>query len=334
MAEEPARVGPRMKRFGRSVCIGKFLPPHRGHKLLIDTAQENSDRVVVIVCEKSTDPIPGQLRAAWLREIHPQAEVMVIDDHYEADDDSELWGRLTIGWLGGAPDAVFTSEDYGHTYARAMGCVHVQVDRARERVPCSGTAVRRDPFAQWEFLEPAVRAWFVKRVCIVGAESTGTTTLARALAEKLGTVWVPEYGREYSADKQARGDTVWNSEEFVAIAKEQNRREDAAAREAKRILICDTNSFATILWHRRYMEGESPAVEQVAAQGHCDLYFLTGDEIPFVQDGLRDGEHLRHTMHQWFVDALEGQAVPWYLVAGSPAERVEMAARVIEERFG
>ncbi len=320
-----------MKRFRRSVCIGKFLPPHRGHKLLIDTAQEQSEQVVVFVCEKASDPIPGELRVAWLREIHPAADVRLIDDHYDADDDSELWGRLTIGWLGGAPDAVFTSEDYGHTYAQAMGCAHVQVDKARQRVPCSGTVIRRDPHAHWEFLEPPVRGWFAKRVCVLGAESTGTTTLAEALAARLGTVWVAEYGREYSEIKQQRGETVWRSDEFVEIAEEQNRREDAGARLANHIVVCDTNSFATTLWHRRYMGSENPAVAEIAARNACDLYLLTGDEIPFVQDGLRDGEHIRHEMHRWFVAALEAQSVPWRLISGSREERVEKAMRMIGE---
>lgn len=322
-----------MKKFGLSVCIGKFLPPHRGHKLLIDTAQEQSEHVVVIVCEKSTDPIPGELRARWLREIHPPAEVRLIDDHYDADDDSELWSRLTIGWLDRAPDAVFTSEDYGHTYARALGCVHVQVDQAREREPCSGTAIRRDPFGHWQFLEPPVREWFARRVCVLGAESTGTTTLAQALAEALNTVWVREYGREYSEQKLQRGETAWDSAEFAVIATEQNRRENAAAREANRVLICDTNSFATTLWHRRYMGRHSPEVAAIASEVPCHLYLLTGDEIPFIQDGLRDGEHLRHEMHRWFVEALGAQSVPWHLVAGSPKERLKQAVDHHQQAF-
>lgn len=321
-----------MKRFGHSVCIGKFLPPHRGHKLLIDTAQEQSDHISVFVCERPTDPYPGALRAGWLREIHPQADVRVIDDCYP-DDDSALWARLTINWLGRVPDAAFTSEDYGHAWAREMGCTHVQVDKARTRVPCSGTAIRRDPYGYWEFLEPPVRAWFVKRVCVLGAESTGTTTLACSLAEKLQTRWVAEYGREYSELKFQREESLWRSEEFAAIAAEQNRREEAAAREANRVLVCDTNSFATTLWHRRYMGVWSADVARVAAEVHCDFYLLTGDEIPFVQDGLRDGEHIRHEMHGWFVEALTSQSVPWRLVTGSHQERMALAERAIAELF-
>jgi len=314
------------------LVIGKFYPPHRGHKLLVDTATQQSRRTVVIVCAKPTDSIPGELRGRWLQEIHPTAEVMVIDDRYD-ENDSRVWAENTLRWLGRAPDAVFTSEDYGDGYSALMGSKHILVDRARNRVKISGTAIRRDPFANWEYLEPPVRAWFAKRICVLGAESTGTTTLAAALAEQLETVWVKEFGREYSEKKLVEKDQVWRTEEFVHIAEEQSRREDAAARRANRVLICDTNSFATVLWHRRYMGSDSAAVGQIAERGRCDLYLLTGDEIPFVQDGLRDGEHIRHEMHTWFEQALAKQKVPWTIVRGTPAERLTQAQAAILELF-
>jgi NadR type nicotinamide-nucleotide adenylyltransferase len=310
--------------FGLGVVIGKFLPPHRGHRFLIETALSRCERVVVIVCGKPADPVPPDLRAGWLRELLPAAEVLLIDDRYD-ENDSRVWAENTVRWLGRAPDAVFTSEDYGDRYAAYLGCVHVRVDQARMTVPCSGTAVRADPFAMWDFIDPPVRGWFAKRVVIVGAESTGTTTLATDLAAALGTNWVAEYGREYSALKQARGENGWHSDEFLEIAREQTRREDLAAREANRVLVCDTNAFATVLWHRRYLGADDPRLIAFAESCRADLYLLTGDEIPFVQDGLRDGEHLRHVMHGWFEEALAAQAVPWRLVRGSRRERLDQA---------
>jgi HTH-type transcriptional repressor of NAD biosynthesis genes len=315
--------------FASAVVIGKFYPPHRGHKLLIDTALAQSRRVYVIVCAKPTDTIPGELRGTWLREIHPTADVMVIDDRYDAND-TAVWAKNTIRWLGQAPEAVFTSEDYGDPYARLMGATHVSVDRARREVPCSATMIRANPYANWQFLEPPVRGWYAKRVCVLGAESTGTTTLAAALAEHFDTVWTPEFGREYSALKQARGETDWTTDEFVAIAAEQNRREDAAAREANRVLIGDTNAFATILWHRRYMGFDSESVREAATNTKCDLYLLTGDEIPFVQDGLRDGEAIRHAMHAWFEAALSNQPVLWQLLRGAHQDRLEAATLAVQ----
>jgi HTH-type transcriptional regulator, transcriptional repressor of NAD biosynthesis genes len=316
-----------MKR-GLGVVIGKFYPPHRGHKLLIDTATEQSEQTVVIVCAKPTDSISGDVRGRWLQEMHPKAEIMVIDDRYD-ENDSRVWAENTVRWLGRAPDTVFTSEAYGEPYAALMGARHVSVDPFRKRVRISGTEVRQDPYANWDFIEPPVRGWFAKRVCVLGAESTGTTTLARALAEWLQTVWVEEYGREYSEVKLANNDPAWRTDEFALIATEQARREDAAARQANRVLICDTNAFATVLWHRRYVSSHSQGVEEIARRGRCDLYLLTGDEIPFVQDGLRDGEHIRHEMHLWFEEALATQAAPWHVVRGSHEERMQESVRLV-----
>ncbi|MFO1512392.1 MAG: AAA family ATPase [Verrucomicrobiota bacterium] len=317
---------------GLGLVIGKFYPPHRGHKLLIDSATARSEQTVVIVCAKPSDTIPGELRGQWLREIHPAARVMVIDDRYD-ENDSRVWAENTVRWLGRAPDAVFTSEDYGDRYAALMGCKHISVDKPRGQVPISGTAVRSDPYAHWDFIEPPVRGWFAKRVCVLGAESTGTTTLAKALAEHFQTAWVVEYGREYSEVKLAKNDPDWRTEEFTLIAGEQARREDATARQANRVLICDTNAFATGLWHRRYMGRHSPAVTGIAQRGRCDLYLLTGDEIPFVQDGLRDGEHIRHEMHRWFEEALAAQSVPWHVLRGSHQERMAEAIRLTQSLF-
>jgi NadR type nicotinamide-nucleotide adenylyltransferase len=314
------------------LVIGKLYPPHHGHKLLIDAATEQSTRTVVIVCAKPTDLIPGELRGKWLREIHPTAEVMVIDDRYD-ENDSRVWAENTIRWLGRPPDVVFTSEDYGDRYCELMGSRHISVDKPRVRIPISGTAVRKDPFANWDFIEPPVRGWFAKRVCVLGAESTGTTTLARALAAHFQSAWVAEYGREYSQRKLAANENEWGTHEFTHIATEQARREDEAARLANRVLICDTNAFATMLWHRRYMRSHSLAVEEIARRSRCDLYLLTGDEIPFVQDGLRDGEHLRHDMHRWFEETLSAQSVPWHILRGAHEKRMADAIRLISSLF-
>ena len=240
-----------MKPFRTGVAIGKFLPPHKGHHFLIETASAQTERLYVIVCEHPDQEMPGEVRAACLREVHPDAEVIVVDDVVDADD-SAGWAEYTCRVLGFHPEAAFTSEDYGQAWAAAMGARHVLVDRHRARVPCSGTMVRADPLGHLEWLSPFMRALYVRRVCVLGAESTGTTTLASALARHYGTDLVSEYGREYTAMKWKDGYTTdWRSEELLAIATEQSRREDLAARSADRVLICDTDAFATGIWHRR-----------------------------------------------------------------------------------
>jgi HTH-type transcriptional repressor of NAD biosynthesis genes len=318
-----------VKRFRTGVVVGKFWPPHLGHHHLIDVAAAQCDRLTVIVAERSDQDLPGEIRAACLREMHPAAEVIVVDDN--VTDDSASWAEYTCRILGQVPEAAFTSEDYGEPWARAMGAHHVSVDRGRRVVACSGRMIRADPLGHLAFLSPFMRAVYVRRVAVVGAESTGTTTLALALAAHYRTDYVPEYGREYSAAKWRDGYTAaWETSEFTAIAAEQARREDDAARTADRVVICDTDVFATTVWHRRYMGRRSPDVETMAAERRADLYLLTGDEIPFVQDGLRDGEHVRSDMHRMFVAELELTRRWWRLVTGSPEQRLRQAVGYVD----
>jgi len=317
----------------RGLVIGKFYPPHRGHKFLIETALRAVDHLDVLICVLANQTIPGDLRQRWLQEIHPGANVMQIEDIGD-DDNSEVWAAYTKTILGKAPDFVFTSEDYGDAYARFLGCKHIPVDRDRQHAPISGTRVRSNPFAHWDFLEPCVRAHFVRRVCVVGAESTGTTTLAQELADRYKTVWVPEYGREYCEKLAAAGVDLWsyrwNSTEFTHIARAQVELDRKMAREANRLLISDTDAFATSIWHERYMRSRSSEVDAIAVSHPPSLYLLTDCDIPFVQDGLRDGETIRKWMTDRFEDKLDQQRVPWMKVSGSRAQRLDSAIQRIE----
>lgn len=318
--------------FTHSLVIGKFYPPHRGHKYLIETAVARSEEVTVIVCWKDGQSISGIERAKWIETIHPTVHVKLLDDNRLTDDDSAGWAKNTLTILGFTPDAVFTSEAYGDAYASHMGCIHVLVDKDRTHIPISATLVRSDPVKYAGFLEPNVRAYFAKRVCVVGAESTGTTTLAEDLARHYQTVWVPEYGRFYSAGKlYGDSNATWRSDEFTYIAKAQAQLEDTLAESSNGLVICDTDPFATSIWHERYMETRSNAVEKIADSRHYDMYLLTGDEIPFVQDGLRDGEHIRHEMHQTFIKRLKDTKRPYRLLTGSREERLRAAIIIIDQ---
>jgi len=313
------------------VVIGKFHPPHRGHLHLIRAALAGADEVTVIVCEREDQVIPGALRAAWLREMAPRAIVLVVPDALPADD-SRAWAGYTRAILGYAPEVVFTSETYGDAYARFLGARHVLVDLERRTVPVSATMIRRDPLRHGEYLEPCVRAHFARRVCVLGAESSGTTTLAIALAAHYRTAWVPEFGRSYYEAKQhLPGSMGWDEREFAFIAAEQNRVEDALARRCNRLLVCDTDAFATRLWQERYQGFISPEVVSAGEGRRMDLYLLTDCAIPFVQDGTRDGEPLRERMQGRFEEELRATGRPYLLLAGKHGERLDRAVAACDE---
>ena len=173
------------------------------------------------------------------------------------------------------------------------------------------------------------------RVCVVGAESTGTTTLARELAEHYHTVWVPEFGRLYTERLKEGGINTfvyhWKTEEFVHIAKQQHKHEDRLAKQANRILVCDTDALATAIWHQRYVGTWSEEVEAIANRRRYDLYLLTDFDIPFEHDGVRDGQQIRPWMTQRFTEELTKRGCRWILLKGSREERLQKAIDEVDK---
>ena len=321
-----------MLRLG--VTVGKFYPPHRGHKRLIQFAQSRCDQLVVIVGSRPGEDPPADVRITWLRQIHPGVRFERVDDVYP--EDPNIWATVAIRVLGRAPDVAFTGDSYGAAWAQAMGCDFEMIDRTTDGDSCTGTTVRADPMGSWECLEPCVRAYYVRRVCAVGAESTGTTTIARDLADHYQTVWIPEYGREYYEGRGTRADAdrPWTSDEFIHIAEEQARREDLGAQAADRVLICDTDPFATELWHERYVGAQSAEVAAIAAGRKYGPYLLTGIDMPFIQDGFRDGETIREWMHGRFLEELENRGKSYLVLEGDRHTRLSCAIEHVDELLG
>lgn len=315
--------------------VGKFYPPHAGHHFLIETAREQVDDLTIIVVEHDGEKPTGEERERWLREAFPNDTVILVPDIND-DDNSEAWAEYTIDVLGEVPQVVFTSEEYGEKWAKHMGSKHVLVDMPRETYRVSGTNVRSNPYENWQYLDKNVRAYYAKRVCVLGAESTGTTTLTEALARQYETTWVPEYGRTYTYGKVTANEegSQWNTQDFVFIAEQQNLQEDQMAKYANKILFCDTNSFATAVWHERYMDGWSEEVAETFKGRKYDLYIVTDVDIPFVQDGIRDGEHIRKKMHKRFIELLEDYGQPYIIASGSVEERLALAVKHCNRLLG
>lgn len=315
---------------GHGLVLGKFYPFHSGHSHLIRQAQRVSDRVTVQVLGASVESIPLDVRADWIRESHPGVRVVAAMDDAPVDFQSDAaWDEhmAVIDALLDEPvDTVFSCDAYGGELARRLDARWVRIDEGRRINPVSGTAIRADVAGNWQELAPAVRAWLTARVVVLGAESTGSTTLAEALAERLGTLWVPEYGREHSEIREGGLTAPWRSDEFDLIVDRQIALEERALRQVPvPVLVCDTDVLATALWHERYVGSVAPRLQEAAAAHPPLLYVLTGDEIPFEQDGMRDGEHIRHDMQQRFRDVLAACGVPWLEVRGDVPTRVDAA---------
>lgn len=343
-----------------ALVLGKFYPPHAGHVHLLKTALATHDHVVVLCLGATFDTHRPERR---LRALLEDARAAGLDtariigragfDHTPFDlTNPAVWSahlHVFRGFLAGCPalDTVVSSEAYGPELADRLGVPHVACDPGRSTVPTSGTEIRADPIRAWSTLGPGTRRMLTTRIVVLGAESTGTTAVSAGLAARLrarGDAWaqtrlVEEFGRTVTERKQRMATTgvgplplsvEWTSADFSEIATTQAWLEEEGAALGGPALVCDTDAFATPVWERRYL-GPSARL-QPSELGCGDVYLVTHHEgVPFVQDGMRDGEHLRSAMTEEFVRQLIAHQRPFSVLTGTLEQRIRLAERITDQ---
>jgi nicotinamide riboside kinase len=169
------------------------------------------------------------------------------------------------------------------------------------------------------------------KIALLGAESTGKTELAQALAahyraQGVEAVAVPEVLREWCA----REGRTPRPEEQLPIAQEQERRVDEAAARG-RIVIADTTALMVAIYSAMLFEDGTLYRFALERQRGYDHTLLTGLDLPWVADGLqRDGPHVREPVDELLREALARAGVPYRVVYGSGAQRLASALAAID----
>lgn len=358
-----------MGRYAHGLVIGKFYPPHLGHQHVIARAADRCEEVTVLVMAARRETISLGDRMAWLREAFASQRAIAVSgvtcDAPVDYGDRAVWAaqvavmRAALARDGRPPvNAVFSSESYGRELADWLWADQVAVDVGRTAVPISASKIRADLHGTWDMLIPSAQVGLATRVVVLGAESTGTTTVAGLLAEHYRsrggafgrTPCVSEYGRDYTIIKwdaaraaaRAIGlpepsldEITWDSGDFDVVGREQTRMENEAARSSTApLVVCDTDAFATSVWERRYL-GDAARDLQPWATSELpfhDLHLLTSHEgVPWHDDGLREGDlEIRAAMTGWFAAALTRAGHSWVLLTGSLEDRLRLAIRSVD----
>lgn len=167
----------------------------------------------------------------------------------------------------------------------------------------------------------------VRRIAILGAESSGKSTLAATLAAHYGTLWVPEYLREFV---DAHGRTPHEADQY-GIARTQMERENEAAARATRFLFCDTTPLMTALYSRVYWNRVDERLAVLESAHEYALTLVAAPDSPWVADGLqRVSEQEREKVHRMVLATLDEREIPFVLVEGGLPRRL----RQVEDLLG
>lgn len=152
----------------------------------------------------------------------------------------------------------------------------------------------------------------IKKVVIIGPESTGKSTLASLLAKYYNTSWVPEYAREYID----RLDRPYIERDLRDIAKGQLIAEEREIKYAKKLLICDTNLIVIKVWsEHKFGACYDEIIEQVKNRSY-DLYLLTNPDVPWAEDPQRENPHMRQLFYDIYLEEIKKSGVPFVEIMG------------------
>jgi NadR type nicotinamide-nucleotide adenylyltransferase len=311
--------------------LGKFLPLHAGHQLLIETARALVDRLTILVCWLPDDPVPGELRLQWVRDLYPGCEVVghgaiVPQEPAEHPDFWAIWTDIVRAAHPAPIDMVFASEAYGEELAARVGARFVPVDIGRTAIPVSGTAVRIEPAAEWRWLAEPVCAHYRRRIVLHGPESVGKSTLGTRLARHFGTVLMPEYGRTYC---EAFG-TALDADDLLRIFAGHVAMDAALRRHAGPLMIADTDPLMTQAWATMLLGARLPEID--AWDDVADLYLVPALDLPWQDDGTRlfGSELARRQFMDAAIAELDRRGARWAWVEGVGDARIQSALDAIQ----
>jgi len=189
----------------------------------------------------------------------------------------------------------------------------------------------------------------IKKIAIIGPESTGKSTLCKQLAQHFNTIWCPEYAREYLHQNGVQ----YNYDDLKKIAEGQLVMEDYCAEEVNgqlsmgnngckqdlpftirhSPLFIDTNMYVMKVWYE-YVFGKCEyfVLDEIAARNY-DLYLLCNIDLPWAFDEMREypEEAPRMELYNIYKDLLINQTTPWIEISGNYEERLHKAIAAVEK---
>lgn len=179
----------------------------------------------------------------------------------------------------------------------------------------------------------------VKKIVVIGPESTGKSSLCKALAEHYKTIWVKEFAREYLE----KNGTQYTFENLYEIAAGQIKGEDIAMEQMKNVhekcietpLFIDTDLYVIKIWSEFVFNKCDNSILTLITKQQYDLYLLCDVDLPWVNDNLREYPDLkvRQKLFHYYKEEMAAQKIPWKIISGNYDERTVAAIKFIDQHL-
>jgi len=280
------------------LSIGKFMPLHKGHELMLDFGVAMLDKMNIVVSGNENDGIPLTVRYDWVRtkyKDNPNVKV-----HYHMDESpepvnvdengtvldpefQEYWKNEFARMVPHATHFV-SSDMYGKTMADLLGIKWLPVDPKREMVNISATLIRNDPVTHFGMISDVAKPYFTRKIAIVGPESSGKSTMIEQLADHFGSETVNEYGRTLS---EVNGNDM-SKDDFLDIMNGQQALIDIAVKKATSpFVFIDTEAYTTYLFSKIYLGEYMDEILEFSHNQEIDHYIVLSPNVDWVDDGTR-----------------------------------------------
>lgn len=324
---------------------GSFNPLHLGHVNNIITASNLCEKLYLVLSVTSDEnEIDHRERFMWLKNITSEMDNVEVFEIFDKNTSKDTYdwetGASDIKKYINAPiDVVFSGDDYkGKNRWEQLYPESEIYYIPRENINISSTEIRENPYKYFEYLPNCVRPYYTKKICLIGTESCGKTTLVRNLAKYFNTTHVEEAGR-YICDDAGGIDNMQPYHYFEILFKHK-QLEKEALKNANKVLLIDTDSLITLYYYQLGFENTNEinsAFENVAkgisVLNNYDLYIFLEPDVRWVQDGTRTygDEEVRKQNNEKLKAIFDENNINYICINGTYQERYEKSKKEIEK---
>ncbi|MEZ5043911.1 MAG: AAA family ATPase [Saprospiraceae bacterium] len=322
----------------KGFVFGKYLPFHKGHQALVTFALGRCDYLYVVVCGSDKETLAVETRVNWIRTTFAgEKRLEVVELFYlEANlpntsvssmEVSRLWASKFKNILPEV-EVLITSEPYGDMVAQFMQIEHVLFDQERMAFPISATKIRASIHDNWHFLPDIVKTYYQKKIVFLGTESTGKSSLSKAIATAVGGSWVEEVGRKIIADSND-----FTQAQLIEVARSHATNIQLACQELKPWVLIDTDIHITQSY-AKYQFGHYLEIEQsIYDSNQADLYLFLTNALHYEQDGTRLSEAKRNELDHFHKATLADFGIPYREITGTWAQRYQAISLLLDHYF-